>query len=104
MNVFPKMFSSTKNIPYNDGKHQKPQKHTHAHPHGATDKPFSKPYNPQDDFDFTELLKRPQQYHFSLNPAVIFPRENPLPFGQPEVTESTEKDVHGFELKGMSEY
>lgn len=58
MNMYPKMFSSTKNIPHTEAKNQKQQQQPYSHPH-YNDKPFSEPYNPQDDFDFTQLLRCP---------------------------------------------
>ena len=81
--MYPKLFSNTKNLPQTDAKplkQQKPQQsHHHSQQQHSQDRPFSEPYNPQDDFDFT-TLKFPQKYHFSLNPATIFPKDVPFRF------------------------
>lgn len=81
MNVFPKHFSSTKNIPQTESKHRKQYPPQNSHQQASSDKAFSEPYNPQDEFDFTDLLKCPQKYQFSLDPSSIFPRDHALPFG-----------------------
>jgi hypothetical protein len=72
MDVFPKKFSSTKNIPDSDIKYT--QKNQQAG-HYTGDKPFSDPYEPQEDFDFLTLMNLKQRYPFSLNTKNIFPRD-----------------------------
>ena len=85
MNGFPKLFSSTKNIPQTESKHPKQFAPHNSHHQASSDKAFSEPYNPHDEFDFTELLKCPQKYHFSLDPTTIFPRDHTLPFHADEL-------------------
>lgn len=80
MDTYPKMFSSTKNIPDTEGKQQKQHQQQHNYQQHSADKPFSEPYYPKEDFDYMSLLQPQQKYYFNLNHKYIFPREELTPF------------------------
>jgi hypothetical protein len=67
------MFGNAKNLPQTEMKSSKPQGLHYSQQAHPQERPFSEPYNPQDDFDFT-TLPYPQKYHFSLDPATVFPK------------------------------
>jgi hypothetical protein len=92
MSAFPKMFSSTKNIPDTNAKHHKQHRQNQQNQqHPVEEKPFSNSYCPQDEFDFTKLLTHQQKYLFSLDPAVIFPQEGPFPFNDEQLQKQYEE-------------
>jgi hypothetical protein len=71
METYPKKFGSTKNIPESEVKYAHK---LHSSSQYAEEKPFSEPYEPQEEFDYMSLMQFKSKYPFSMNPNVVFPR------------------------------
>lgn len=64
-----KKFTSSKNIPESTFKGA-----VRPEPPLLHDRPFSKPYQPEEEVDYMQLWKSDQKAPYNLNTKVVFPR------------------------------